>query len=85
MNRSLLVGFLLSNLAAGPPQSAREPFHRVIDLSVGETQRVTLRNGKEVAVTLVDLKETKDELRVEHTGPHGWKATAHLHVRVGVE
>jgi murein DD-endopeptidase MepM/ murein hydrolase activator NlpD len=36
---------------------------KVIDLNVGESQEVELANGKKVRVKLVDLQESRDELR----------------------
>ena len=42
---------------------ARTPLVRVIDLDVGETQEITLCNGKKVSVRLVDLVETRDSVR----------------------
>jgi len=42
---------------------ARAPLVRVVDLDVGETQDVTLCNGKKVSVRLVELTETRDSVR----------------------
>jgi murein DD-endopeptidase MepM/ murein hydrolase activator NlpD len=39
------------------------PLQRTIDLNVGETQEVTLADGKKVAVKLIDLRETRDGFR----------------------
>lgn len=44
---------------AGPPAS---PLFATADLNVGESQDVTLSNGRTVTVKLVDLKETVDDV-----------------------
>ncbi|MCP4454425.1 MAG: hypothetical protein GY809_23460, partial [Planctomycetes bacterium] len=40
-----------------------EPLVRVIDLDVGQTQRVTLHDGSTATVTLVSLSEQRDSIR----------------------
>ena len=58
-----------------------DPLLRSLDLNVGESCKVTLANGNEVVVKLVDLSETRDDLRqaVRRTGVtveiNGRKAT----------
>ncbi|EDL57179.1 PKD domain-containing protein [Gimesia maris] len=39
------------------------PIVRVVDLNVGESATVTLSNGEQVQVKLLDLKETRDPIR----------------------
>src|SRR5436190_14844839 len=46
-----------------PTQAARTPLVRVVDLDVGESQVVTLCNGKQVSVKLTGLKELRDPVR----------------------
>jgi len=60
----LTIGLLLSYpqcLAPGqPPEPTRTPLVRVVDLSVGESQEVTLCDGKTASIKLLDLQETRD-------------------------
>jgi murein DD-endopeptidase MepM/ murein hydrolase activator NlpD len=68
MHRHLPVILLLifgstSFLLARPPQATLTAPLRTIDLNVGEAQEVELVNGEKVRVKLVDLKETRDNLR----------------------
>jgi murein DD-endopeptidase MepM/ murein hydrolase activator NlpD len=58
-----LILFLSTTLDAQPPIPARAPFLRAVDLDVGANAEVVLSNGKKVAVTLLDLKETRDDIR----------------------
>ena len=44
-------------------QPALKPIVRVVDLNIGETTTVTLSNGEQVKVKLLDLKETRDPIR----------------------
>jgi hypothetical protein len=44
-------------------QAPRSPLVRVVDLDVGETQELTLCNGRKVSVRLVDFTETRDSVR----------------------
>src|SRR5262245_31035947 len=59
---SLILWTASSRAQQKPAQSvpARTPLVRVIDLDVGETQEITLCNGKKVSVRLVELSETRD-------------------------
>src|SRR5438445_8642169 len=62
----IFVSLLLlteSSLRAEPPEPTLTPPMRTVDLNVGESGEVTLANGKKVAVRLVDLQESRDELR----------------------
>jgi murein DD-endopeptidase MepM/ murein hydrolase activator NlpD len=43
--------------------AVREPLVRVVDLNLGESQRVRLCNGEEVSVKLVGLHEQRDPIR----------------------
>lgn len=64
--QTLAVLFLLVSvvvLRADAPQPTLTPLVRTIDLNVGESQQVELVDGKKVTVQLIDLKETRDELR----------------------
>jgi hypothetical protein len=45
------------------PAAGKESLVRVVDLDVGETQEVTLCNGKKVSVKLAGLNETRDSVR----------------------
>lgn len=58
---SLIHGPLL--LAAKPPEATLIPLHQTLDLNLGESQEVTLSNGKKISVKLLDLRETRDSLR----------------------
>jgi murein DD-endopeptidase MepM/ murein hydrolase activator NlpD len=49
--------------APEPPLPTKAPLVRVADLKVGESQDVELSNGKKVTVKLLDLQETRDEIR----------------------
>jgi hypothetical protein len=49
-----------ASAAAGVPSA--EVLHRSIDLSIGETQELGLRDGTSVRVRLLDLRETLDEV-----------------------
>lgn len=68
-----LIGALLA-VAAGqdsrpaargaePPLPTKAPLVRSVDLAVGGTQTVELCDGKKVTVKLVELKETRDDIR----------------------
>jgi murein DD-endopeptidase MepM/ murein hydrolase activator NlpD len=57
----LLVPVVLAS--AQPPLPTRPPLVRVVDLKVGESQQVELSNKQKVTVKLLDLSETRDEIR----------------------
>lgn len=64
----LVLTFLNLCTFSKPVQGSEEqptlkPIVRVVDLSVGEETRVTLSNGEQVKVKLLDLKETRDAIR----------------------
>jgi murein DD-endopeptidase MepM/ murein hydrolase activator NlpD len=66
LRRLLLVNLLLGIAAdawSDPPAPTLKPLFRVIDLRVGQTQQVQLADGRQVAVKLVELAETRDALR----------------------
>jgi murein DD-endopeptidase MepM/ murein hydrolase activator NlpD len=46
-----------------PAQALRTPLVRVVDLDVGESQVVTLCNGRQASVKLTGLKELRDPVR----------------------
>jgi murein DD-endopeptidase MepM/ murein hydrolase activator NlpD len=48
---------------AQPPLPTKPPLVRVADLKVGESQEIELHNRKKVTVKLVDLQETRDDIR----------------------
>jgi murein DD-endopeptidase MepM/ murein hydrolase activator NlpD/cephalosporin-C deacetylase-like acetyl esterase len=50
-------------LKAGPAEPARASVVRTADLSIGESQTVTLANGKPATVKLVSLEERRDPIR----------------------
>jgi PKD domain/Peptidase family M23 len=54
---------LVRSLPAEPPKPTIEPLLRTIDLKLGESQEVTLADGKKVSVKLLDLREQRDSLR----------------------
>ncbi|MCA9020866.1 MAG: peptidoglycan DD-metalloendopeptidase family protein [Planctomycetaceae bacterium] len=55
----------VTNLPAADPEIDPEfaPIVRVVDLNVGESTSVTLSNGEQVQVKLLDLQETRDPIR----------------------
>jgi murein DD-endopeptidase MepM/ murein hydrolase activator NlpD len=57
----LLLALLLA--AEGPPRPTRTPIERVVDLDVGESARVRLHDGTTATVKLLDLAESRDDLR----------------------
>lgn len=62
----LLLGLLLCPSAfsrAEPPLPSKPPLVRVADLKVGETQPVELGNQKKVLVKVLELHETRDDIR----------------------
>jgi len=54
---------LLSVAGAEPPLPTKAPLVRVVDLKVGDSQEVELSNRKKVTVKLLDLQESRDEIR----------------------
>ena len=61
---SLLTGISLESEAlAGRPTPKLKPLVRVADLNVGESQTVELCDGSRATVKLLDLKETRDDIR----------------------
>ena len=61
---SLLTGILPESEAqGGQPTPKLEPLVRVADLDVGESQTVELCDGSRATVKLLDLKETRDDIR----------------------
>jgi murein DD-endopeptidase MepM/ murein hydrolase activator NlpD len=67
--RNIFLAALLCSITmathstAGEPQPTRKASMRTLDMNVGETQAVVMPNGKKVAVRLIELNETRDELR----------------------
>jgi murein DD-endopeptidase MepM/ murein hydrolase activator NlpD len=57
------TAWLASVGAAQPPLPARAPIVRTIDLKIGEARALDLADGTKVNVKLLDVIETKDELR----------------------
>lgn len=61
---SLVALLGLANLSiAEPARPALAPLVRTADLNVGESQEIQLHDGKKAVVKLIDLKETRDDLR----------------------
>jgi len=65
---ALLIGMgavVSANRAAAPepPLPTKAPLVRVADLKIGDSQEVELANGKKVSVKLLDLQETRDDIR----------------------
>src|SRR5262245_10192934 len=67
MPRATILSFLAilcpTALAAAPPAPTVTPLVRTADLDVGESQAVEFAGGRKATVKLLDLKETRDELR----------------------
>ena len=71
MNRSqplfaaivLMVGSFAPHVQAELPQPTLTPLHVTADLNLGESQEVTLTNGKKVTLKVLDLAEQRDSLR----------------------
>ena len=62
--KSLHLAILsLLSLAASSPAGELPVSMRTVDLNVGETQEVVLPAGAKMTVKLLDLKETRDEMR----------------------
>jgi len=59
----LAIGRAPADEKPQPAGSFRTPLVRVVDLNVGESQKVVLASGKEVTVTLLHLTETRDSVR----------------------
>lgn len=73
------------------PPPAIPVLERVIDLELGESQSLTLSNGKKVQVKLLDLQEEVDPVRqavrrarvqVEVDGQRAWLTSANYHLPV---
>ncbi|MEW6306391.1 MAG: PKD domain-containing protein [Verrucomicrobiota bacterium] len=47
---------------AAPPEPTRQPYRSVVDLNLGESQEVTLRDGAKATVRLLDVAVQKDSL-----------------------
>ena len=56
----LLIGFLF---LAGVNAATIDPVVRVVDLDIGQTSDVTLRDGSHAIVTLLELTEQRDSIR----------------------
>src|SRR4051794_4974151 len=69
MRLPLLTTFLLSAFLfhlAGISAADDKPLptlSRSIDLNIGESQEVTLSNGKQTTIKLIDLQESRDSVR----------------------
>jgi murein DD-endopeptidase MepM/ murein hydrolase activator NlpD len=60
----MCVGILLETaILGGPPTPKLEPLVRVVDLNLGESKAVTLCDGSNTTVKLLDLKEKRDHIR----------------------
>jgi protein-L-isoaspartate(D-aspartate) O-methyltransferase len=46
-----------------PERPPLQPLQRTVDLNVGESQQIELADGKKATVKLLDLQETRDDLR----------------------
>jgi hypothetical protein len=61
---SLLFGaFFQSSVFSSDIAPVLTPLVRVVDVNVGESQTVTLQDGSQATVRLVDLKEMRDDIR----------------------
>lgn len=54
---------LVTASLAQPPAPTLEPLVRTVDLNIGQSQAVTLCDGKRVTVKLLELQEQRDPLR----------------------
>ncbi len=69
MTKPFLIALTLLALACSgtrgedPPRPLIEPLMRIVDLDVGESRTVTLANGEEVTVKLLELDEQRCEMR----------------------
>src|SRR4051794_25133830 len=59
----LLLHWPFNLATAQPPQPTLAPPLRTVDLNVGESATVELADGRKVVVKLVNLRETRDEVR----------------------
>src|SRR5262245_22270552 len=59
----VVVGAAATALGQGPPPATRHVSMRTVDLNVGESEQVTMGDGRKVLLKLVSLKETRDSLR----------------------
>jgi murein DD-endopeptidase MepM/ murein hydrolase activator NlpD len=59
----MAIGRALADEKPEPAGSLRTPRVRVVDLNLGESQRVALTSGKEVTVKLLKLIEARDSVR----------------------
>ncbi|HCN28396.1 MAG TPA: hypothetical protein DIT64_06425 [Verrucomicrobiales bacterium] len=84
----LLTGLLAAS-AAKPPEPTRQPLHRSVDLSLGESAVVTLSDGTKATVRLLDLEERVDSMsaavrearvRIEVNGETLWISSANYHL-----
>ncbi len=57
----LAIGWVLP-LQAQPPATL-QPLLRAVDLNVGDSREIELADGAKAHVKLLDLKETRDDLR----------------------
>ena len=68
MTKPFLIALTLLALACSgtrgedPPRPLIEPLMRIVDLDVGESRTVTLANGEEVTVKLLELDEQRCEM-----------------------
>ncbi len=60
---SLLALLVPVGLTAAPLDPTLPPLMRTADLNVGESQEVELPGGQKATVKLLDLRETRDEVR----------------------
>ncbi|MCD4710235.1 MAG: hypothetical protein K8R52_05265, partial [Bacteroidales bacterium] len=70
----LITGLFIS--CTPPELVVQNPLRSVVNLSIGESQDVSLVNGKHINIKLIDLKEINDELR---------DAVREAHVTVSVD
>ena len=59
----MLLSFPPCARAADPPTPTRDPMHRVVDLDIGESRQVELRDGSRARVKLLALEESRDPIR----------------------
>lgn len=80
-------------LHARLPEPTRQPLHRSLDLTLGETAELTLGDGQRAKVRLLDLEERVDTMsgavraarvQVEVNGATGWVDSANYHLPVSL-
>lgn len=62
LSLALLLMSVVAGLRAAPPVPTRKPLRVVVDLTLGETQEVTLTNGSRAKVRLLSVTDQRDTM-----------------------